>query len=267
MSPYIFSPSLFLFHRPFFPPPLSPLPTPRPSVVEKRARYLWLARYNFARAFCARSVEENRQLSLRSPPPYIHLLSHSLSLYSFLPFSSLCTYIYILYDLFYFLCLRFYRIPFVNANPVNMVSRKFLFLSFFLSYDDENLIGLNFERSKRRNEILGKGSKEDRNRSVLWIWMERWHIKRHLRGYWNRRARVHRGDLYLESRLYRCKRRYLCPLCRAIDNPAQRSVAWPSAVRVGVYTHINNASAISHVIDGVPLPAPHLPTSPPLSSP
>lgn len=136
MSPYIFSPSLFLFHRPFFPPPLSPLPTPRPSVVEKRARYLWLARYNFARAFCARSVEENRQLSLRSPPPYIHLLSHSLSLYSFLPFSSVCTYIYIyiLYDLFYFLCLRFYRIPFVNANPVNMVSRKFLFLSFFPSF-------------------------------------------------------------------------------------------------------------------------------------
>lgn len=182
-------------------------------------------------------------------------------------FFCICTYIYIYIIRSLLLSLS----PILPYTFCKCKSCKYgiekISLSFFLSYDDENLIGLNFERSKRRNEILGKGSKEDRNRSVLWILVERWHVKRHLRGYWNRRARVHRGDLYLESRLYRCKRRYLCPLCRAIDNPAQRSVAWPSAARVGVYTHINNASAISHVIDGVPLPAPHLPTSPPLSFP
>lgn len=42
------------------------------SMVQKRARYLWLVRCNSACAFCARAVE-NRQLSPRSATPYIHL--------------------------------------------------------------------------------------------------------------------------------------------------------------------------------------------------
>lgn len=77
------------------------------------------------------------------------------------------------------------------------------------------------------------------------------------------RLHVHRAyvftDLYFQSCAYWCKRRYLCPLCRAIDNRCRelwRGIAWRGLVQlVSVYTHINNASAISHVIDGVPPPS------------
>lgn len=74
---------------------------------------------------------------------------------------------------------------------------------------------------------------------------------------WNRR-----GPILRIAVVSRWKRRYLCPLCYGPSiTRAQREV-WRGLV-LPVYTHINNASAISHVIDGLP-PLPHLPTIPPI---